>query len=159
MRAVEESKCCGQRSTGTVFVGGQGLTVAKQRPHHPLQCTVAQIFAHVNWGLQKSFLSWKKNKKICAAELSDQTIREGWQLQGPTAFLFNLPCSIPAYTAKPQLTDGEILREGSRLMALQLWVFWVGRGKCVLVHRLLWGKKVFPKLVQYKLSCLSKQNV
>ena len=47
------------------------------------------------------------------------------------------------YTAKPQLTDGEILREGSRLMALQLWVFWVGRGKCVLVQPLLWGKKIF----------------
>lgn len=39
-------------------------------------------------------------------------------------------------------------------MALQLWVFWVGRGKCVLVHPLLWGEKVFPKLVSINFPAL-----
>lgn len=116
-----EAHYWGERSTGIESGCLEHDIRAAKAPPPTTVCSCTNICTH-NWGLQKNP---PLLKKVCEVKSSDWTIREGWQPQGPSPFILDLPCSIHVCTAKPQLTDEEILREGSILIALQgCWFEW-----------------------------------
>lgn len=51
------------------------MTLVTERPHHPVRCAVAQIYAHITRGFRRVPFPEKK-KKIYEVKYSDWTIRE-----------------------------------------------------------------------------------